>query len=195
MSEKTGKARLVVRVFKEVGKDIIARNSPVASSASHRMVLQACGEKQYRLHLRAFKTAFLQVRLMSRENSFYTMPPAGFGISSGKAWKLNRPAYGLSSAPNAWYDRLLERMEESGLDSELSDEGALRTVDAEGEIIGNLALHVDDIIGGGTVEFHAATERVCCSLKFDSREQDKFHYKGLRVTTIWDSGIENRGTF
>lgn len=51
---------------------------------------------------------------MSREYTTYIMPPAGFGISSEKVWKLKRPVYGLSSAPKAWHDRFLEVMEESG---------------------------------------------------------------------------------
>ena len=77
------------------------------------------------------------------------MPPEGFGVKKGKVWKLLRPVYGLSSAPKAWYDRLLEVMEQRGLDSSLSDEGVLRMLDPKGNVIGFLALHVDDAIGGG----------------------------------------------
>lgn len=55
---------------------------------------------------------------------------------------LKRPVYGFSSAPKAWYDRLLEFMEESGLDSKLSNEGVILMVN--GDIVGLLALHVDE---------------------------------------------------
>lgn len=54
---------------------------------------------------------------------------------------------------------------------------------------------MDNTIGGGTAEFHAAMENVCCHLKVGSREQSNFYYKGLRVKTIWVLGIENSWTF
>lgn len=43
---KQKKARLVARGFEEVGNELISRESFVASSASKRMVLQVCVEKQ-----------------------------------------------------------------------------------------------------------------------------------------------------
>ena len=38
-------------------------------------------------------------------------------------------------------------------------------MDSEGNIIGILALHVDDAVGGGTAEFHRAMQKVSESLE------------------------------
>lgn len=105
---------------------------------------------------------------------------------------LLRPVYGLSSAPKAWYDRLLEVMEQCGFDSKLTDEGVLRLIGKDGSVAGILALHVDDTIGGGTAEFHSAMDLVCQSLEVGAKEKDTFHYKGLRVTTVWDDDDANK---
>lgn len=48
---------------------------------------------------------------MTRDNPVYIMPPDGFGIASGTVRKLKRPVYGLSYAPKAQYDLLLEVVE------------------------------------------------------------------------------------
>lgn len=190
------KARLVARCFEDMEKDIITRDSPVASNASQRLVVQACVESQFRIHSWDFQTAFLQGKLMSRDNSVYIMPPKDFDVPAGKVWKLLRPVYGLFSAPKAWYDRLLEVMEKCGIDSKLTDEGVLRMVGKAGDVVGILALHVDDTIGGGTQEFHDAMNLVGQSLEVGAKEKDAFHYngfvyKGLRATTAWEN--ENRG--
>lgn len=86
------KARLVARGFEDLEKDIITRDSPVASNASQRLVVQACVESQFRIHSWDFKTAFLQGKLMSRDNPVYIMPPKGFDVPEAKVWKLMRPA-------------------------------------------------------------------------------------------------------
>lgn len=73
-----------------------------------------CVENQFNIQTWDFRTAFLQGRLLDRPVNI--MPPSGFGIPEGKVWRLTKPVYGLSSAPKAWYDRLLEVIEACGLE-------------------------------------------------------------------------------
>jgi hypothetical protein len=56
--------------------------------------------------------------------------------------------------------------------------------DLHNSIIGLLAVHVDDTIGGGTDLFYAIMDEVARDLKIGAVENDNFHYKGLRVSTI-----------
>jgi hypothetical protein len=68
--------------------------------------------------------------------------------------------YGLVSAPKAWFDRLREVIEKHGFSADLSDEAIFRLRHATGKVIGVLAIHVDDTIGGGTPDFHQMMDKV-----------------------------------
>lgn len=74
------KARLVARGFEDAEKDIIPQDSADASNASHRVVLQDCVEKQYRVYIRDYKCAFLKGKPMSRGRPVYIIVPDGFGV-------------------------------------------------------------------------------------------------------------------
>jgi hypothetical protein len=98
---------------------------------------------------------------------------------------LKKPVYGLVSAPKAWFDRLREVIEKHGFSADLSDEAIFRLRHATGKVIGVLAIHVDDTIGGGTPDFHQMMDKVAEDLKVRSKEQGTFQYKGLRISTVY----------
>jgi hypothetical protein len=50
------------------------------------------------------------------------------------------------------------------------------------QVVGILALHVDDAIGGGTEEFHGAMAKIGETLAVGSHEISYLRYKGLRVS-------------
>jgi hypothetical protein len=52
-------------------------------------------------------------------------------------------------------------------------------------LIGVLAIHVDDTIGGGTQLFHDIMDSVSRDLKIGSKEENNFHYKGLRISSVF----------
>jgi hypothetical protein len=68
-------------------------------------------------------------------------------------------------------------------------EAIFRLKDNYGNVIGILAIHVDDTIGGGTEQCHMLVDAVARDLKVGSKEEQNFHYKGLRVSTIWKDDI------
>jgi Reverse transcriptase (RNA-dependent DNA polymerase) len=179
------KARLVARGFEDSERSQVTRDSPTASSSSQRLVLQALVERQWRPTSWDFETAFLQGNPIQRD--VYLIPPLS-AAPLGYVWKLCKPVYGLVSAPKAWYDRLCEIVKRHGFSSDLSDEAIFRLRDREGNIVGILAVHVDDTVGGGTEFFYLIMEEVARDLKIGSTERDNFHYKGLRISTVDRSG-------
>jgi hypothetical protein len=65
-----------------------------------------------------------------------------------------------------------------------TDEGLLIMTSGE-QVVGVLALHVDDAIGGGTEEFHGVMENIGKTLAVGSHETSNFRYKGLCVSTVF----------
>lgn len=188
---KKQKARLVARGFEDSEKENISRDSPVASNATQRMVLQLLAEKQWIPQSFDFLSAFLQGKLLDR--IVVIAPPTEFNIPAGVVWVIKKPIYGICSAPKAWYDTLIEVCQSEGFDTQVSDEGILRLRDQSGMLVGILALHVDDAIGGGTQLLSDVMEKVGEKLKIGSHEtaanERGFFYKGLRISvTHHESG-------
>jgi hypothetical protein len=92
--------------------------------------------------------------------------------------------YGISSAPKSWFDRLIEVCRVSGLTAATTDEGLLIMTSGE-QVLGVLALHVDDAIGGGTEEFHGVMAKIGKTLAVGSHETSNIRYKGLRVSAVF----------
>jgi hypothetical protein len=53
------------------------------------------------------------------------------------------------------------------------------------QVVGVLALHVADSIGGATEEFHGVMAKIGENLAVGSHETSNFRYKGLRVSTVF----------
>jgi hypothetical protein len=88
------------------------------------------------------------------------------------------------SAPKSWFDRLIEICRASGLTTATTDEGLLIMTSGK-QVVGVLALHVDDAIGGGTEEFHGVMAKIGETLAVGSHDTSTFRYKGLRVSTVF----------
>jgi Reverse transcriptase (RNA-dependent DNA polymerase) len=186
---KRYKARLVARGFEDVERNSVTRDSPTASSGAQRLVLQALVEHQWLPTSWDFETAFLQGNALRRD--VYLKPPLEYA-TPGSCWRLCKPVYGLVSAPKAWYDRLCEVVTKHGFTADLSDEAIFRLRDGSGNLIGILAVHVDDTIGGGTDTFYGLMDEVAKDLKLGSVERNNFHYKGLRIATVYQHDQNER---
>jgi hypothetical protein len=53
------------------------------------------------------------------------------------------------------------------------------------QVVGILALHVDDEIGGGTEEFHGVIAKIGENLAVGTHETSNTRYNGLRVSTVF----------
>jgi hypothetical protein len=139
-------ARLVARCFEDDERSRVTRDSRTAANSSQRLVLQVLAERQWVPTSWDFETAFLQGKPIERE--VYIADPPGHAPPHA-CWRLRKPVYGLVSAPKAWSDRLSEVIQAHGFSADLSDEAIFRITDNQGNIIGVLAIRVDDTIGGG----------------------------------------------
>jgi hypothetical protein len=79
--------------------------------------------------------------------TFFVVPPIEF-VGSRVVWRLKKPIYDIVSAPKSWFDRLFEVCRAAGLTNATTDEGHLIMTSGE-QVVGVLALHVDDAIGYG----------------------------------------------
>jgi hypothetical protein len=111
------------------------------------------------------------------------VPPIDL-VGSHVVWRLKKPIYGIVSAPKSWLDRLIEVCRASRLTTATTDEGLLITTSGE-QVVGVLALHVDDVIGCGTEEFHGVMAKIGKTRAVGSHDTSNFRYKGLRVSTVF----------
>jgi Reverse transcriptase (RNA-dependent DNA polymerase) len=113
-------------------------------------------EKQWIPNSWDFTTALLQGKSLTRD--VFVTSPIDF-VRSHVVWRLNKPIYGIVSAPKSWFDRLIEVCRAAGLTTATTDEGLLIMTSGE-QVVGVLALHVDDAIGGGTEELHGVMAKI-----------------------------------
>jgi Reverse transcriptase (RNA-dependent DNA polymerase) len=175
------KARLVARGYQDKEKDRVSLDSPVDSSAAQSLILALLAEKQRIPIPWDFTTAFLQGKSLTRD--VFVVPPIDF-VGSHVVWRLKKPIYGIVSAPKSWFDRLIEVCRASGSTTATTDEGLLIMTSGE-QVVGVLALHVDDEIGCGTFFFHGVMAKIGKTLAVGSHETSNFRYKGLRVSTVF----------
>jgi Reverse transcriptase (RNA-dependent DNA polymerase) len=175
------KARLVAWGYVDKEKGRVSSDPPVASSAAHRLVLALLAEKQWIPNSWDFTTAFLQGKSLTSD--VFVVLPIDF-VGGHVVLRLKKPIYGIVSAPKSWFDRLIEVCRASGLTVATTDEGLLIMTSGE-QVVGFLALHVDDAISGGTEEFHGVMAKVGETLAVGSHDTSNFRYKGLRVSTVF----------
>jgi Reverse transcriptase (RNA-dependent DNA polymerase) len=123
----------------------------------------------------------LQGKPLTRD--VFVVPPIDF-VGSHVVWRLKKPIYGIVSAPKSWFDRLIEVCRASGLTTATTEEGLFIMTSGE-QVVGVLALYVDDAIGGGTEEFHGVMAKVGETFAVGSHDTINFRNKGLRVSTVF----------
>lgn len=103
---------------------------------------------------------------------------------------MKRSIYGQESAPKSWYDALMNVCREEGVNTDVSDEGAMRLMSQSREALGILALHVNGSLGDGTQALTDTMQKVGEHLQIGLEESaegkpEGFFYKGLRVRMEW----------
>jgi hypothetical protein len=123
----------------------------------------------------------LQGKSLTRD--VYCRAPIDF-VGTHVVWFLKKPIYVIVSAPKSWFDRLIEVCRASGLTTATTDEGLLIMMSGE-KVVGVLALHVEDEIGGGREEFHDEMAKIGETLTVGSHDTSNSRYKGLRVSAVF----------
>ncbi|CAB1103089.1 unnamed protein product [Ectocarpus sp. CCAP 1310/34] len=166
------KARLVAKGFKQkYGVDYLETFSPTANAASIRLVLYfevvalACKYDLEFLHF-DIERAFVQSEL---DHEVSMELPPGCKPMSGKVVRSDRSLVGLSQACRTFHKRLVSNLKRIIVEQSLSDPCVVRFT-MRNEVMGMIAIHVDDILYGGIESLARIVVQALC---------DSFHTKNF----------------
>ena len=137
-------------------------------------------------------TALLQKQTIDR--TIHVLPPPGtiHVLPPPQAlWKLRKCIYGLADAPRCFYTHLQEVLSELNVYPNSLDEGLFFAKSkTTGELIGIIACHVDDLLFGGTDEFHLQVIKpLRVALEFGTENSGAFTFIGMHVTQHTEMSI------
>ena len=133
-------------------------------------------------------TAFLQQDpkyMETRRQPLYLDPPVECKQFEDEIWECLKVPYGCSDAPRAWFKTFLQFMKKQKGKSIPGDQCIYTFHDSEGNLQGQLVIHVDDGIMAGTKAF---LERMKIELKkeynIEKFEMNDFKFCGLWVRKV-----------
>ena len=181
--EKT-KARLVARIFQETLKP--QSDSPTVSKESFKTLMAIAANSDFNLASVDIRAAFLQSRTLDRD--VFMLPPPDIKKPC-MIWRLKKLLYGLDDASHKFWLRVKEVLKTIGIKVMEGDE-AFYYLHRNGELIGTVITHVDDLTLAGTEAFiNEVLQTVSRELTVSKIERDNFRYTGIDVKTIED-GLE-----
>ena len=125
------------------------------------------------------KCAYLQGLPLERE--LFMVPPRD--VSTNVIWKLLKCPYGLADAGRKWYLKLLSVLTSLGAKQSKLDQAIFTWHDLDGDCIRIMAVHVDDIIYGGTEIFlEQVIAQLREKLKVGLEESNGIKYIGLMIS-------------
>ena len=132
-------------------------------------------------------TALLQKQTIDR--TIHVLPPPE--AETQALWKLRKCIYGLADAPRCFYTHLQEVLSELNVYPNSLDEGLFFAKSkTTGELIGIIACHVDDLLFGGTDEFHLQVIKpLRVALEFGTENSGAFTFIGMHVTQHTEMSI------
>ena len=148
---KKVKARLCVRGFEEETHP--KSDSPTASHDSFKLFLAIAATEGFRIRALDVTSAFLQGTPLERD--VFMEPPAE-RKKNGFVWKLKKGAYGLYDASRQWFLAVKKELLDIGMRQLSGDEAVFHLI-KDHKLIGICALHMDDFLTGGTLEFEKNT--------------------------------------
>ena len=149
--KKKVKARLVAKGFQEEYKP--QSDSPTVLRDSLKTFLVLAANEKFDLASVDITGAFLQGEKIERE-VFLRPPPDIRKQKPGIIWKLNKSLYGLNDASRNFYFRVRPLLTEAGFQTSGQDEAYFYKYE-KGELVGQVAVHVDDFIIAGSTKFVA----------------------------------------
>ena len=183
---ETFKARLVALGNLDRKINLSATDSPTLGRESMRLLLSTIANMEFRLQGCDVSSAFLQGTPLTRD--VFMLPPPQYR-KPGKIWKLKKPVYGLADSGRLWYQRLREEILRLGC-TELTGDGAAFLMHKNGELVGIIGAHVDDLIYGGTSEFE---EQVMAPLmktfNISKTDYETFVFCGMTLRQNSDKSI------
>ena len=155
---RKAKARLIVRGFEDPDLLDVERESPTLSAMGRNLLLATCAQEKLRVAVGDIKTAFLRGDNTEVQREVYAEPPeeakALLGMSETQVFRILKAVYGLLHAPKKWFESLSRFLVHDGWVPHCLDQCLFKLVSPEGEIVGYLGVHVDDVLTGGTGSYY-----------------------------------------
>ena len=152
------KCRWCVKGFRDPDLMGMMGQSPTLSLDSFMVVLQILASNNWQMVISDVEGAFLQGEPLKREKGriFVTVPREDLellGLDGDCVVELVKCVYGLCDAPRAWWLSFSTTLKSLGMkQSELDP--CVFYWHHEQRLQGTIALHVDDMVMGGTAKFH-----------------------------------------
>ena len=179
-SDPVIKARLCARG--DLEKVEVRTDSPTTSKASIRLILSLAASNKWVLHSLDFTNAFLQGASLERE-VFLRPPPDVRERNPGVVWQLIKRIYGLKDASRGWYLELSQYLQELGGQLVDLDQAMYCFKDKKGQLIGVVGGHVDDLVYGGTKDFHKyVIKRIIDKYVIGKVDVSKFTFVGWELS-------------
>ena len=167
----------------EENADSIRVDSPTAHKDSLKLALAIAANEDFEILSADIKSAFLQGKSLDRK--VYVLPPKE-AKKDGKLWLLEKAAYGLIDGSSLFY---LEMKEKLGM-KQISGDSALFTKHVNGNLVGFVLIHVDDLLMAGNSVFKQSVNNKLFKLfHFSKVEIDKFKYLGCEIEKLENGDI------
>ena len=95
-------------------------------------------------------------------------------------------AYGIADATVDWYTTIVRKLDQVGVKECSITHCLFYAIDHQGNKIGQLALHVDDMMFAGTKDFHANLKRVLQGSSTGPVKKANFEFLGMKTNTETD---------
>ena len=155
---KRAKARLIIKGFQDPDLLRIQRDSPTLSTLGRNMLFAVMSQKQWELWIGDIKTAFLNGDDTELSRHIYGEPPddvkAMLNMTDQQLFRIKKAIYGLLNAPRRWIEKLAKELEKDGWVRSKLEPCAWRLFDSDGNLVGILGVHVDDVICAGDGEVY-----------------------------------------
>ena len=146
------KARWCIRGYLDPDILELETAAPTLSPEGLAVTLQVLAE----LCIGDVEAAFLRGDNIQRSKGtvLVKVPPGGIpGLPEGAIFELLKPVYGLADAPRAWHESFTRALSDIGCHASQLDRCVYLCRGENGTLQGIIALHVDDMLCGGTEWF------------------------------------------
>ncbi|CAE7347134.1 RE1 [Symbiodinium sp. KB8] len=195
-SKIKAKARIVVLGFSDPALLERETSSPALTRTSKMLLLNLAVARRWRIMAGDVRTAFLQAKSQDRVHPLYARPlpelAEAFGLPVGQMIELLGSAYGLTSAPREWYMDLSATLRNLGAEVCVTDPCLWRVIAENGDVVGVLGIHVDDILMAGNEQEKQWVEflhRLHGSYQWAPWETDQFTHCGLGLQQLYDDSV------
>ena len=180
MGETVCKARIVCRGDMESIE--IKTDSPTIAKPSERILLSVAASKCWKLQSLDFTAAFLQGKSLERE-VIVVPPPDLLKYENGKRvlWRLNKSMYGLVDAARNFNKKLNDDLLAAGC-TRCTFDKAMYFYFKGSDLMGVLAVHVDDVMFAGTEDFYKRIiQSIIKKYTVGRIESDSFNFTGWNL--------------